>query len=410
MPQAFKGSITAMEAADAMTEGVLRAAPRAEPRPVPMADGGDDTLDVLVDATGGAYHTTQVRGPAGLPVDARWGVLGDGETAVIEMAQASGIRLLKPSERDPRTATTVGTGQLMRAVMKNGYRKVIVGIGGSATVDGGTGAAKALGVHFRDIRGRELHDGGADLINLHTIGMTHLDPRVAQTSITVACDVDMPLCGPRGAWRFAAQKGATPAVAEELAMALERFAQVIDSSLGVQLASMPLAGPGGGLSGGLHAFLGADLLPGPEVVLAITAADKQLSEADLIIVGEGRIDAGTFWGKGPGTIIRLAGEASVPVLAVAGQLGEDAPDLHALGVRDAETLMIGAASEADAIARARELIVAATEEVVRRFLERSPSMRDASRSRPSQETLTSPDIAPGNPLPEPAPVQDSHGN
>ena len=375
MPQAFKGSLHALHAAAAMTEGVRRVLPEAEALAVPMADGGDDTLDVLIGATGGRYLHAEVTGPTGLRTRARWGVLGDGQTAVVEMAQASGIRLLGPHELDPLNSTTAGTGQLIREALDAGCRKLIVGVGGSATVDGGAGAVQALGARFLDASGAELPPGGAALARLASIDLASLDPRVGESSILVACDVNMPLCGPRGAWRFAAQKGATPEAARELAVALERFGWMVAESLGVDLRSMPLAGPAGGLSGGLHAFLGAQLAPGPDLVLEATGIGQRVQEADLVIIGEGKMDGNTFWGKGPSVVAAQAHRAGVPVLAVVGQLGEDTPDLPSLGILEVETLVQHAASEEEALACAEGLVTIATQEALRRYVRSESATR-----------------------------------
>ena len=372
MPLAFKGCLTASEAAEAMAAGVRRALPDADVVALPMADGGDDTLEVLVGSTGGRMMAADVRGPAGRPVHARWGVLGDGETAIVEMAQASGLRLLSPEEMDPRTTSTYGTGQLILTALDQGYRRIIVGVGGSATVDGGTGAASALGARFLDRGGRTLPPGGAALAGLHSIDLTGMDNRLRETTMTVACDVDMPLCGEHGVWTFAAQKGATPEVEGELAAALEWFGQVVAERCGVDLRSMPLAGPAGGLSGGLHAFVGAGLLPGAELVMELTGAGERIREADLVIVGEGTLDGGSFRGKGPGSIAAHARSAGVPVVAVVGQVGDGVPDLADAGIRVVEPLVDHANGVEEALARALEIIPLAAAAAVRRFLESSP--------------------------------------
>ncbi|MEE9284807.1 MAG: glycerate kinase [Dehalococcoidia bacterium] len=368
MPQAFKGCLTAMEAAEAMARGVREALPGAAVDVLPMADGGDDTLEVLVRATGGRLLSGDVRGPGGRPVRARWGVLGDGETAVVEMAQASGLRLLSPQEMDPRTTSTYGTGQLILAALDEGYRRIIVGVGGSATVDGGTGAAQALGARFLDREGRTLPPGGAALARLASIDLRGLDAGVTEAKITVACDVDIPLCGQQGAWRFAAQKGATPEVMRELEAALERFGLVVAESLGVDLRSMPLAGPAGGLSGGLHAFAGARLAPGADLVLDLTGAGRRIPQADLVVTGEGTLDSGSFTGKGPAVVATKAREAGVPVIAVVGQLGDDLPDLAEQGIHTVEALVDHADGPQEALARARELVPRVTAAALRRFL------------------------------------------
>lgn len=369
MPQAFKGSLRAMDAATAMVEGVKRVFPNADAAALPMADGGDDTLDVLIGASGGVDVVAEVLGPTGHRTAARWGVMGDGETAVIEMAQASGVRLLGPGGLDPRAATTYGTGQLILEALNAGYRQILVGMGGSATIDGGTGAVVALGGRFRDKEGRDLEPGGAALARINAVDLGGLDPRLEECSIRVACDVDIPLCGRMGAWRFAAQKGATKPIMRELEYAMSRFADVVSGALGVDLRDMTRAGPAGGLAGGLHAFLGAELLAGSELVLDITGMRERVPTADLILVGEGRMDGSTFWGKGAAAIAREAQASGVAVMALVGQLGEDVPDLSSLGILGVETLLRYADSEAQAIDRAREIIPTATEAAIKRFAE-----------------------------------------
>ncbi|MBM4404676.1 MAG: glycerate kinase [Chloroflexi bacterium] len=359
-PQAFKGSLTALAAAQAMAEGVRQALPQATVTIAPMADGGDDTLDVLVSATRGRYFTAHVQDALGRAISARWGALGDGETAVVEMAQASGIRLLKTEELDPLRTTTFGTGQLITAALKASYRKILVGIGGSATVDGGTGAVAALGGRFLDSSGAPLPPGGGALARLHRIDLSALDVRLAQTAISVACDVDIPLCGPRGAWTFAPQKGATPQMAKELAAAMEHFSAVVAAQAGVDLRAMPLAGPAGGLAGGLHALCRAKLLHGSKLVLGVTGLDKRIAQADLVITGEGAFDRTTLSGKGPREVAACAKRAGVPVIVVAGHVATDLPDLAGLGIVGAEPLLAHAPSLEYATAHAAAIITKAT--------------------------------------------------
>ena len=370
MPQAFKGCLKAFDAAAAMAAAVKEVFPEAAAHVLPMADGGDDTLDVLMAAEAGRPYSALVQGPRGEPVKALWGVLGDGRTAVIEMAQASGIRLLAPEQRDPRVTSTYGTGQLIAAALEAGYRSLLVGVGGSATVDAGTGALTALGVRFLDANGRELAPGGASLARLARIDTAKLDQRARRATIRVACDVNMTLCGPRGSWRFAAQKGADESASHELEAALEHFARVVTEQLGIDLRFLPYGGPAGGLAGGLHAFLGASLEPGAELVLEAGGWGKLLPTADLVLIGEGMIDANTFRGKGPGKVASMAQRAGVPVIAIAGQIAQDAPELAAQGIVEVQTLLPYAASEADACAKAGELVHRATVDALRRWQSR----------------------------------------
>ena len=359
-PDSFKGSLSAVQAAEAMERGVLAAWPDARVVKVPIADGGEGTVDALVTATQGRFESRTVRGPLGRPVEARWGVLGDGRTAVIEMAAASGITLVPEGRRDPRVASTFGTGQLIRSALDEGFRRIVVGIGGSATNDGGSGMAKALGVRFVDGRGETLPEGGAALSRLVSIELSGIDPRLVETEILVACDVDNPLTGPRGASAiFGPQKGATPAVVAELDAALERYARVASAVTGRDVAGRPGAGAAGGLGAGLLFFTPARLVPGIDLVLDSTHFDEQVRGASLVIVGEGRTDHQTAMGKAPVGVATVAARHGVPVLLVSGSLGPGAEEVLARGIgRMVQAAPVGMAVQ-EAMARAAELLEAA---------------------------------------------------
>ena len=288
-PQSFKGSISALDAARAMEEGLLRVVPNAETVLVPVADGGDGTLETLVDATGGDVRSATVTGPVGKAVAAEWGALGDGRTAVIEMARTSGLALLSLEERDPLHATTYGLGEVLRKALDAGFRSFIVGIGGSATNDGGAGMAQALGVRLLDETGNDLPRGGAALANLQRIDMAGLDARVVGARFSVACDVSNPLTGPEGASAvYGPQKGATPEMIERLDAALKNFAEVVERDIGTSIDTVPDAGAAGGLGGGMMAFLGGSLRAGVDIVLDHVGLDEKLEGADLVLTGEGR--------------------------------------------------------------------------------------------------------------------------
>jgi glycerate kinase len=359
-PDSFKGSLSALQAALAMERGVLDAWPHARVVKVPIADGGEGTVEALVTATAGRYETCTVRGPLGRPVEARWGVLGDGRTAVIEMAAASGITLVPEGRRDPRVASTFGTGQLIRAALDAGFRHLVIGIGGSATNDGGSGMAKALGVRFVDGRGDTLPEGGAALARLVAIELGGVDPRLAGTEILVACDVDNPLTGPRGASAvFGPQKGATAAVVAELDAALERYARVATQATGRDVARHPGAGAAGGLGAGLLFFTPARLVPGIDLVLDSTRFDDQVRGASLVIVGEGRTDAQTSMGKAPVGVARVAARHGVPVLLVSGSLGPGAEQVLTQGIGRVVQAAPAGLPLQEAMARASELLQAA---------------------------------------------------
>ena len=332
-PDSFKGSVSALGVAEAMESGIRRVFPDADVRKIPIADGGEGTVEALVSATGGADRSVDVTGPMGERVTAHWGILGDGKTAVIEMAAASGLPLVAADKRDPRLATTFGTGELIRAALDAGLRKIIIGIGGSATNDGGTGMARALGVRFTGHDGKELSDGGAALADLREIHLADIDPRLNETEITVACDVDNPLCGPRGASAvFGPQKGATPDAVEALDKALAHFAACARAATSRDVAELPGAGAAGGLGAGLLFFTAAKLRPGVEIVLDAVGFADIVKAADFVITGEGRTDFQTAFGKAPVGVAKVAKRFGVPVFCLSGGLGEGADDVLALGI------------------------------------------------------------------------------
>lgn len=365
-PQGFKGGLTALEAARAIERGVLRAAPDAQCVLAPVADGGDGTLQALVDSSGGRIVSVRVSDPMGRPVEAEWGSMGDGVTAVIEMARSSGLALLSDDERDPLTTTTYGVGELVRAALDAGHRRFIVGIGGSATNDGGAGMMQALGARLLDAEGDDLPPGGAALARLERIDRTGMDPRLEGADIDVACDVNNPLCGPDGASAvFGPQKGATPQMVEQLDAALARYADVIERDLGADIRDRPGAGAAGGLGAGLMAFLGAKLMAGVDIVLDAVGLDDRLEGADLVITGEGQIDHSTAFNKAPVGVARLARGRSIPVIVIAGGLGEGYRETHELGIDAAFPLVSGPMSLEQAMADAESLLEGTAEEVVR---------------------------------------------
>ena len=285
-PQAFKGSISALDVAAAMRRGVLHMLPDAEVVTVPVADGGDGTLETLVEGSGGTIRTSKVRGPLGETIEAEWGAMGDRTTAVVEMARTSGLALLPVDGRDPLNATTFGLGEAIRDALDAGFRRFIVGIGGSATNDAGAGMAQALGVHLLDRMGLELPFGGAALAKLDRIDPSGLDQRARESQFLVASDVNNPLTGPEGASAiYGPQKGATPEMVRELDAALLHFAGVARRDLGADVNDVPGAGAAGGLGAGLIAFLGARLMPGVDIVLETVGLDAMLEGADLVITG-----------------------------------------------------------------------------------------------------------------------------
>jgi glycerate kinase len=333
VPNAFKGSLSALEAATRIERGLKRAIKGVRTVRVPMADGGDGTVRAIVEATGGRLLRRKVGDPLGRPVAAEFGVTGDGATAVIEMATASGLALLKPRERNPMRTTTAGTGELIRCALDANVRRILIGIGGSATTDGGAGMARALGVRFLDRAGRALPGTGGALARLDRIDATGRDARLDRVAIEVACDVDNPLTGPRGAARvYGPQKGATSAMVRALDANLRRLARIVRRDLGVDVLRTPGAGAAGGLGAGLMAFAGGVLRPGVDIVIDVVGLERHLRGCDLVITGEGRLDGQACYGKAPAGVARVARRLGIPVIAIAGSLGSDARRTRAIGI------------------------------------------------------------------------------
>ena len=332
-PDSYKGCLSALEVAKAMERGVLSVFPSAEVRKIPIADGGEGTVAALVTATNGQLRQTEVTDPLGNKIIAHWGVLGDGRTAVIEMAAASGLPLVPKEKRDPRVTTTYGTGELIKAALADGLAKIIIGIGGSATNDGGTGMARALGVRFLDAAGQEVAAGGGSLAEICQIDTTGLDPRLKNTEIVVACDVDNPLCGTRGASAvFGPQKGATPEMVQQLDAGLAKYASCARQATGRDVAEKAGAGAAGGLGAGLMFFTPAQLKPGVEIVLDAVGFSDIVRDADFVITGEGRTDFQTAFGKAPVGVAKVAKTHGAPVFCISGGLGEGADDVLAQGI------------------------------------------------------------------------------
>lgn len=333
VPDSFKGSLTALEAATCVERGLKSVLSNVAVRKIPMADGGDGTVQTIVDATNGRILSKTVRNPLGRKTKASFGITGDGKTAVIEMATASGLALLKPAERNPMITTTIGTGELIRHALDLGVKKVLVGIGGSATNDGGTGMARALGVKFFDKKGKRLPEGGGALGRLARIDASGLDERISQVSIEVACDVDNPLVGPRGAAQvYGPQKGATPSMVKSLDAGLRQMAAVIKKDLGRSIIRTPGGGAAGGLGAGLMAFLGGELKPGIRIVMDVIDLKKRLKGCDLVITGEGRMDGQTAFGKAPSGVAAVAKTLGIPVIAISGCVGEDVAKVNSIGI------------------------------------------------------------------------------
>ena len=372
-PQAFKGNLSAKEAARAIARGVALVDPAIEYTLAPVADGGDGTVDVLVGNTGGRIFTAEVTGPLGEEVTARWGVMGDGKTAVIEMALVSGLALVPPRRRDPRITTSYGTGQLIRQALQHGYRRILVGLGGSATNDGGAGMAQALGARFLDEGGRELPLGGSALSRLASIDSLSLQLGLAEAEVIAATDVNNPLSGPTGASEvYGPQKGATPTIVKELDQAMRVYADVLERSVGKQVADIPGAGAAGGMGAGLMAFADATLQPGIDLICDAVDFDTHLVGADLLITGEGRIDASTAFNKAPVGVAKRAKAKGVPVVALAGSLGTGYQAVYEHGIDAVVPISDRPMSFRESLARTRELLCDASDRAVRLYLARKP--------------------------------------
>lgn len=376
-PDKFKGSLSASDAAWAISRGIERALPGSRIDRVPMADGGEGTVEELVEATLGTFREAIVTGPLGEPVRARYGLLGQGGTAVVEMAAASGLALVPPDRRDPWMTTTRGTGETILAAIEQGATEVIVAIGGSATNDGGAGLAQALGYRLLDDLGRDLPPGGGPLENLAKIDPRGRDPRLDRLKIRVACDVDNPLCGPLGASAvYGPQKGATAETARRLDRNLERLASIVERDLGVSIRDVPGAGAAGGLGGGLIAFAGGTLERGIDLVIRAVGLTERLQAADLCITAEGAIDESTAFGKTVAGVGRLACRLGVPAFAFAGKLGPGAEAVLNEGISAYFSICPGPIAFENAVADAARLLENAAEQVVRAFsAARSPKTR-----------------------------------
>ena len=355
-----------MEAAKAIHEGVLRVYPQAQTVQIPVADGGDGTLDALVRSTGGEFFTRRVTGPLEEPVSALWGVMGDGHTAVIEMARASGLAMVPPPRRNPRITTSYGTGELISEALNRGYRRIIVGLGGSASNDGGAGMAQALGVSFLDSNGKELPLGGAALARLAKIDLSGLRRGLMEANITAATDVTNPLCGPEGASAvYGPQKGSSPAVVQMLDQALYHYSHIIERSLGLNVRGKSGAGAAGGLGAGLMAFVDAEIGSGIDLICQVLGLDGHLEGADLVITGEGRVDASTIYDKAPVGVGKRAKARGIPVIAMAGSLGPGHEEVYQHGIDAVVPIVDRPTTFEKSIPMTYELLRNATERTMR---------------------------------------------
>ena len=365
-PQGFKESLTGMEIAEAMSIGVKYVWPDAETILIPVADGGDGTLQALVDSSGGDVRTAIVEDAIGRTIKAEWGALGNGTTAVIEVASAIGLARLGQDERDVRNASTFGVGQLFTEALNAGFSDFIIGVGGSATNDGGAGMIQAMGGKLTDSSGGDIARGGIPLSGLANIDVSDLDPRMIGANVVVACDVNNPLCGTRGASAiFGPQKGATYEDIQELDAALANFAKVITKDLHTDVAEIPGAGASGGLGAGLMGFFDARLRLGADIVLEALSLDKHLADADLVIVGEGQFDRSTVFNKSPVAVAQRAKRRGTPVIGIAGSLGAGFREVHEHGIDAVFSLVNRPMSLKAAMEDTKRLVAIATEEACR---------------------------------------------
>ncbi len=353
----FKGAASALEICSAIGKGIKQVCPKVETLKIPMADGGEGTVDSLIAATKGLLITKVVTGPLGGKIKAKFGILGDNKTAVIEMAEASGLPLVPPEKRNPFKTTTYGTGELIKYALEKGCKKFIIGIGGSATVDGGAGMAQALGAKLVDERGKEIGFGGGSLSKLFKIDISSMDERVKACDFEVACDVDNTLCGAKGAaYVYGPQKGATKTQVPVLDKALSHFASIVYRDTGIKVDTLPGAGAAGGLGAGFVAFLGAHLKSGIELVINASGIEHYIQDVDLVITGEGKIDGQTIFGKTPIGVAKLAKKYQKPVIGICGMVGEGYEKVYKNGIDAVITLFNSSLTVQEQMAQSKRLI------------------------------------------------------
>lgn len=365
-PDSFKESLTALEVAKAIQTGFSRIFPNADYELVPMADGGEGSVQSLIDATNGNLQKISVKAPLVNQVEAFFGLSGDKKTAFIEMAAASGLHLVPNEQRNPLITTSYGTGELIKAALNCGVEKILLGIGGSATNDGGVGMLQALGVKFLNAKKQEIDFGGEALSQIQQIDLSGLDKRLSQVAFEVACDVDNPLCGEQGASAiFGPQKGATPEMVETLDNALRHFAEQAQTQLGVEIADKAGAGAAGGMGGGLLLLPNVTLRSGVNIIIETTHLAEKIADADLVITGEGRMDAQSIAGKTPIGVAKIAKQFNKPVIAIAGSLREDYPVVYQHGIDAVFPIIRQLNSLEETLKLGKENLISASENVAR---------------------------------------------
>ncbi len=367
-PNAFKGSLTAAEAADSMEKGIKKAFPQCETVKVPVADGGDGLLDIIQTIPTSQVQKINVSGPLLDIIPSEYCFISEEKSAVIEMAKASGLALLTLAKRDATRTSTFGTGELIKAALDKGAKKIYVGIGGSATCDGGIGLASALGVKFFDDKNNCISPVGGELINLRKIDMSGIDQRLNDVDIEVICDVDNPLYGKNGAaYVYGPQKGATPQQVKELDNGLINLRKIIQRDLDIEVATIAGGGAAGGVGAGLYAFCGAELKPGIDIVLKIVDLHKKIKGAHLVLTAEGQIDNQTIYGKAPAGVAKLAQANNISCIALAGGIGENISGLYQVGIDAVFSICSKPLSIEEAMKSGSEYLKNLTEQVVRAF-------------------------------------------
>lgn len=365
-PDSFKESMTAKEVCEAMERGIKKVNKDINCIHVPMADGGEGTMQSLVDAANGKVYKSNVIGPLGYEIEAQYGILGDGQTGIIEMASASGIALLPKEKRNPMITTTYGTGQLIKNCLDHRIKKLLIGIGGSCTNDGGVGAIQALGGKFLDEHGNEIGFGGGELNKLYKIDLTNLNPRLKDLNVEVACDVTNPLCGKNGASNvFGPQKGADPKMIAILDNNLRHYANVIKEQLKIDVMNVPGAGAAGGLGTALIVFLNGKLENGADIVIKYSKLEEKLKDADIVFTGEGSIDFQTQYGKTPVGVARLAKKYGKHVIAVAGSVGDDIDILYEEGIDSIFSIVRGVTTLDNALKNGQSNVEKTVENIMR---------------------------------------------
>ena len=364
-PDSFKGTMTSMEIISFLEEAATLHFDPLEIVKLPLADGGEGTVDTLLFIKGGKYEWAEVTGPLGEKVKAKYGIIED-KTAVIEMAQASGLPLIDRKDRNPLLTTTYGTGELIKDAIEKGIRNFIIGIGGSATNDGGIGALQALGVKFLDEKGNEIGFGGKELGKIKHIELENIDRRIKESNFIVMCDVDNPLTGDRGAsFVFGPQKGATKEMLEILENGMRNYAEVIRNELGINVNEIPGAGAAGGLGAALHCFLGAQLKPGIDTILDFANFDEMLKGVDFVVTGEGKMDKQSIFGKAPSGIAKRCRKYGTKAVAIVGSMGEGAEEIYKYGIESIMPTVNKEMSLDEALSRAKELLAGAADRMFR---------------------------------------------